>query len=295
MAIELARQRGGEIVNADASQLYRDLQLLSARPTPEEMQQVPHHLFGVVDGATACSTAMWRDLALGVIESIWAKGAVPIVAGGTGLYLRTLLDGIAEVPSIDAAVRDGVRNMSTADLAAALAVEDPALATRIKPADRQRLARALEVRRSTGVSLGIWQQDKSGGLAQRADVSPLLKITLLPDRHALYAACDQRFLGMVKAGALDEAHTLLARKLDPALPVMKAVGVPQLIACLTGQSSLDEAIASAQQATRHYAKRQYTWIRNQFSDWHRLAPGDPSAVAALIAQKLGTPAGVPAS
>ncbi len=261
---------GGHIINADASQIYRELPILSAQPSPAEQARAPHHLFGVADGAAACSTAAWRDLALPVLESCWQTGDVPIVVGGTGLNFRTLLDGIAAVPGIDAGVRTAVRALTTADLRAALEREDPALAARLNPADRQRQARALEVVRATGVSLAVWQSRTTGGLAGREGFGPICKIVLLPDRAALYARCDARFGQMLAAGAQAEVAALLARHLDRDLPVMKAVGVPELASHLRGQTDLAAASTAACQATRRYAKRQYTWMRNQFADWTRL-------------------------
>ncbi len=260
----------GEIINADASQVYRDLSILSARPDVEEEAQAPHHLFGFMDGREACSTALWRDLAKQLIEDVWARNHVPVIVGGTGLYLRTLLTGIAEVPEITPKVRDGVRMLGSEDLRAALEAEDPLMASRLNPADRQRQSRALEVIRSTGRSLNHWQAELSGGMEMQEGIGPILKFVLLPDRATLYARCESRFASMLGSGALEEVGALLARKLDPSLPVMKAVGVPELASHLDGSSTLSDAMAAACQATRRYAKRQYTWMRNQFGDWHQL-------------------------
>jgi tRNA dimethylallyltransferase len=278
MAVQLANRVGGDIINADASQLYQDLRVLSARPSDKELAQAPHHLFGVRDGAVACSTAEWRDMAVETITDVWARARVPIVVGGTGLYLRTLLDGIAGVPEINASVRRSVREMEAQTLGAALEAEDPAMALHIHPSDRQRRARALEVIRSTGVSLRVWQATLSGGLATRGDVGPILRLVLLPDRALLYARCDARFADMMAAGALDEVQTLVARQLDPALPVMKAVGVAELTAYLAGTTTREAAVVAARQSTRHYAKRQYTWMRNQFADWYPLDSGNPESM-----------------
>jgi tRNA dimethylallyltransferase len=270
LAVQVAQAVGGEIINADASQVYRDLLILSARPELREMADVPHHLFGHLDGAQACSTADWRDQALAVIAQIWARHAVPVVVGGTGLYLKTLLGGIADVPDVPPSVRAAVRGLTTEQVRAALLLEDPAMAVRLNPADRQRQARALEVMRASGTSLCHWQQQLSGGLTARSDVATVLKIVLLPDRAALYARCEGRFRQMMDRGALREVQALLARNLDASLPVMKALGVPELAAVLRQGTDMALAIAAAAQSTRHYAKRQYTWMRNQFPDWHRL-------------------------
>jgi tRNA dimethylallyltransferase len=270
LAISFARLASGEIINADASQVYRDLRLLSARPSAAEEQNIPHHLFGFLDGAVACSTVSWRDHALQVMDAVHQRNKLPIFVGGTGLYLRTLLQGIADVPEIASAIRIEVRNLPAAALRVALEQEDADIAQRLNPADRQRQARALEVIRATGKSLLHWQQQMQGGLLHRQDIGPILPIVLLPDRASLYDRCDSRFEAMMAAGALAEVAVLKARNLAPALPVMKAVGVPELLAHLSGAMSEAESIAAATLATRHYAKRQYTWMRNQFGDWRRL-------------------------
>jgi tRNA dimethylallyltransferase len=234
------------------------------------MRGVRHVLFGEWDGATACSAAYWAEAARREIAAAHAAGAVPILVGGTGLYIRTLLDGIAPVPPIDEAVRAEVRALPVPDLHMALSREDPEAAARLKPADQQRMSRALEVVRSTGKPLAMWQQMKQGGIAHSVTLAPLV---LLPEREALNARCDARFAAMVEHGALAEVEALLARHLPASLPVMRAIGVPQLAACLRGECSFDDAIAQGQLATRQYAKRQYTWLRHQPpTDWPRLAP-----------------------
>jgi tRNA dimethylallyltransferase len=270
LAISLARLGSGEIINADASQVYRDLRILSARPTAEEEQTVPHHLFGFMDGAQACSTGLWRDHAVRTLEAVHQRHKLPIIVGGTGLYLRTLLHGIADVPEIPPAVRTEVRNLTPAALRTALEAEDPESAARLNPADRQRQARALEVIRGTGKPLLFWQQQMQGGLLHRPDIGPILQLVLLPDRAALYDRCDARFAAMMAAGAMDEVAALQARHMAPDLPVMKAVGVPELLAHLSGAMSRADSITAATLATRHYAKRQYTWMRNQFGTWRQL-------------------------
>jgi tRNA dimethylallyltransferase len=263
-AMELAKRIDGEIVNADALQLYADLQIISARPAQAEMAGVPHHLYGVLDGARAASAALWRGQALAVIEAVWQRGHIPIIVGGTGLYLRALLDGLSDVPPIAEGIRADVRRLSTLERAAALAREDPAMAAKLNPNDAQRLARALEVVRATGRSLESFHGPQQDGLLQTATV---LRVRLLPERQPLYARCDARLEQMMAAGVLAELHRLEARKLAPDLPVMKAVGVPELLAHVRGEVDLPTAVAAAQQATRRYAKRQYTWFRNQCADW----------------------------
>ena len=261
------RGREGVVINADSAQVYADLAVLSARPTPEEMRGVPHRLFGEWDGAVACSAADWAVRAREVIGEAHGSGAVPILVGGTGLYIRTLLDGIAPIPSIDPAIRAEVRAMAVADAHAALLHEDPARAALLAPADGARVCRALEVVRSTGRTLGEWQHRREGGIGHALTLHPLV---LLPPRDWLYARCDRRFAMMLERGALAEVEALLARRLDPDLPVMRAIGVPEIAAYLAGEATLSEAEARAAQATRNYAKRQYTWFRRQLPpQWRR--------------------------
>ena len=258
------------MINADSAQVYADLAVLSARPTEAEMHGVPHRLFGVWDGAQACSAAEWAAAAAAEIAAAHMAGALPILVGGTGLYIRTLLDGIAPIPTIDPEIRTEVRALPTPVAYAALQAEDPARAARLAPADSQRIARALEVIRSTGRTLGDWQQQLTGGIADKITLAPLI---LLPDREATLARCDARFSAMLASGAIDEVQALTARRLDPDLPVMRAIGVPEIAAHLAGTITLAEAEASGQLATRQYAKRQFTWLRNQSpADWVRIQP-----------------------
>jgi tRNA dimethylallyltransferase len=272
-----ARGREAVVINADSAQVYADLAVLSARPTAEEMRQVPHRLFGEWDGARACSAADWAAKARVVIGEVHRAGGVPILAGGTGLYLRTLLDGIAPVPPIDPAVREAVRAMPAAGSYTALQAEDPARAALLSPNDTTRIARALEVVRSTGRSLANWQGEKVGGIAGEVALHPLV---LLPPRDWLYGRCDRRFAAMLGQGALEEVERLLARGLDPALPVMRAIGVPEITAFLAGEITLAKAETRGQQATRNYAKRQYTWFRRQPpSEWPRSESQDYSMEA----------------
>lgn len=256
------------MINADSAQVYADLRVLSARPSEEDMRGVPHLLFGAWDGAQACSAADWAAAAKREIARLHAKGAVPILVGGTGLYLRTLLDGIAPVPPIDPAVRAAVRALPQDAARAALEREDPAAATRLAPADSARTARALEVVRSTGQTLNHWQGRKEGGIGANMSLHPLV---LLPDREWLYARCDARFAAMLEHGGVEEVAALLRRGLDPALPVMCAIGVLEIAAMLKGEIGRDQCLAAGQLATRRYAKRQYTWFRHQPPDgWLRV-------------------------
>lgn len=270
--------RKGVIVNADSAQVYADLRVLSARPSPQEAAQAEHRLFGEWDGAQACSAADWADAAKREIADIHHKGEVPILVGGTGLYIRTLLDGIAPIPAIPAHVREAVRAMPTPDAYAELALKDPASHSRLDAGDSQRIARALEVVRATGLTLGEWQERREGGIGDAVDLQPVI---LLPDREWLYARCDTRFEAMLEEGALEEVEALIARNLDPELPVMRAIGVREIAGLLRGEISRVEAIAKGQQATRNYAKRQYTWLRHQPpEEWPRV-PGPDEALALL--------------
>ncbi|HQA18319.1 MAG TPA: tRNA (adenosine(37)-N6)-dimethylallyltransferase MiaA [Novosphingobium sp.] len=268
--LALALKQAGQdavVINADSAQVYADLAVLSARPNVEEMQGIAHRLFGEWDGAEACSAADWAARARTVIAETHAQGAVPILVGGTGLYLRTLLDGIAPVPSIEPSVREAVRAMPIDQAYAALLHEDPQRAAALSASDTTRVLRSLEVIRSTGRPLADWQQDRIGGIAGQVALHARV---LLPPRDWLYERCDRRFALMLEHGALDEVERLLARRLEPALPVMRAIGVPELSALIGGECSREQAISRGAQATRNYAKRQYTWFRNQPpTDWQR--------------------------
>ncbi len=279
-----AHGRRGVVINADSAQVYADLALLSARPSAEDMQGVEHRLFGTWDGGEACSAADWAAAARLEIEAAHTAGAVPILVGGTGLYIRTLLEGIAPVPEIDAKVRAAVRALPLAEAYAALRREDPERAEALSPADSARVTRALEVVRSTGRSLKAWQAERTGGIGDRVSLHPAI---LLPDRQMLYERCDRRFARMLELGAVAEVKALLARNLDPAMPVMRAIGVPEIASHLRGEYPLEEAQKRGAQATRNYAKRQFTWLRHQFPiDWPRLAtePYSINAMCEIIIQ-----------
>lgn len=255
-----AEGREAVVVNMDASQVYADLAVVSARPGEDEMAGVPHRLFGYLDGAEACSAARWAADARREVAAAHAAGAVAVLVGGTGLYMRTLLEGIAPIPEIDPAVRAGVRALPVAEAYAALQAEDPGRAAELAPGDSSRIARALEVVRSTGRSMRDWQAATVGGIGDAVRLRPLV---LLPPRAWLRERCDRRFAAMVEQGALEEVEALLARGLDPTLPVMRAIGVPEIAAYLRGETSRESMVEAGQAATRRYAKRQYTWFRNQ--------------------------------
>ncbi len=284
LALALSEQgRASAVINADSAQVYRDLQVLSARPDEEEMRGVDHRLFGIWDGAQPCSAGNWADAAKREINALHEEGAVPILVGGTGLYMRTLLDGIAPVPEIDPAIRAQVRALPQAEARIALLTEDPFAAEKLAPADNSRTARALEVVRSTGKPLNHWQQELVGGIGSAITLHPLI---LLPDRQVLYDRCDQRFESMLDAGAVAEVEALMARNLDQALPVMRAIGVREIAAWLKGECTREAMIEAGQLATRQYSKRQYTWFRNQPPEaWPRVAL-DNDSMNSLFARLL---------
>ena len=256
------------IINADSAQIYRDLPVLSAMPSEVDRAAAEHRLYGVRDGAEPCSAAEWAVLAKAEIAAIHGDGRLPILVGGTGLYLRTLLDGIAPVPPIDPQVRDEVRGAGVAENLARLVALDPVSAARLSPSDTTRIARALEVVKSSGVPLGQWQARKAGGIG---DTVALEALILLPPRDWLYERCRRRFEAMVDT-AREEVTALVARGLDPKLPVMRAIGLSELTALIAETLSRDAAIAAGTQATRNYAKRQYTWFAHQSPpEWPRFA------------------------
>ena len=260
LALALAERTGGIVINADSAQLYRDLPILSAAPSAADRARAEHRLYGSLDGAKSCSAAHWARLARREVEAAHHLGRLPILVGGTGLYLRTLLEGIAPIPAIDPQVRAEVRENDVAANHERLARHDPAAAARLGPTDSLRVARALEVVLSTGRTLGEWQAHRKGGIGEAVALRPLV---LLPPRAWLYQRCDARFAAMIEQGAIDEVRALLDRSLDPALPVMRAIGVREIAALLAGEISREEAVTRGQQATRNYAKRQYTWFAHQ--------------------------------
>jgi len=268
LALALSRLLPITVINADASQVYRDLNVVSARPTSEDLHLAPHRLFGHVDGALAYSAAAWATDARAAIARSHASWRIPVLVGGTGLYVRTLLDGIAPVPEIDPSIRTSVRALAVGEAYAALLQEDPGAAQRLSANDTTRVARALEVVRSTGKPLSQWQEMRAGGIRDTVRLSPLV---LLPPRDWLFQRCDARFEAMLASGGKDEVAALLGRGLDPNLPVMRAIGVREIAAMLANPEHAGRSIEDAKIATRQYAKRQYTWFRNQApADWLRI-------------------------
>jgi len=261
LALALERQgRRAVVINADSAQVYADLSVLSARPSAEEMQGIEHRLFGTWDGAAPCSAADWAQAAMAEIRALHAEEAVPILVGGTGLYIRTLLEGIAPIPAIDPIIREQVRALPVADAYTALQQEDPARAAALNANDTARVARALEIIRSTGRPMVEWQEAREGGIGGSVSLHPLV---LLPPREELYERCDKRFALMLETGAVEEVEVLLTRRLDPVLPVMRAIGVREIADWLQGRITREAALERGMQATRNYAKRQYTWFRRQ--------------------------------
>ena len=265
LALSLAEQAegrgGGTIINADSAQVYRDLRILTARPTPEEEARVPHRLFGHVDAAdTGYSAARWAAEAREAIAATVAQRRLPILVGGTGLYLRTLLDGIAQVPPIDPTIRADVRALPVAAAHADLARLDAAGAARLHPHDTTRVARALEVVRSTGRPLAQWQGERSGGIGTQID---LAAVVLLPDRAALYARIEARAAAMLDGAAREVAELLARDDVPPDAPVRRAIGVSAFAALLSGDADRTCTGERLVQDTRRYAKRQITWLRHQ--------------------------------
>ena len=273
LALALAQSRDGVVINADSMQVYRDLRVLTARPTVEEEAAVAHRLYGHVDAAINFSAGAFLADAAKVLVDARAEGRVPIFVGGSGLYFKALTRGLSAVPPIPPEIRESVRARLARDgveaLHAELARRDGGSAERLKPRDRTRIARALEVVEATGRSLTDWHRE---GLPPLLAPGSFQAIFLSPAREALYARIDARFDAMLKAGAREEAAGLAARNLDPLLPAMKAHGVPPLIRHLRGELTLEEAAAAGRADTRHYAKRQFTWFRHQLPEFEWIEP-----------------------
>ena len=284
VAMAAAREFDGVVINADSMQVYRDLRVLSARPGADEEAAVPHRLYGFVDGACVFSTGRWIEAAAGAIRHVWAGGRLPIVTGGTGLYFRALESGLAPVPEIPQGIRLALRERAASEGADALHIElqrkDPAMAERLEPGDRQRVLRALEVLEATGMSLLDWHGTQTdGGLLEGVRT---VRVLLEVERSELYRRCEARFDSMMASGASDEVQTLVGRGLDPDLPVMKAVGVPQLAAYLRNEIGLDEAASASKTATRQYVKRQLTWFGSNMISWNTVSTHDPESLLAKI-------------
>jgi tRNA dimethylallyltransferase len=283
LALALAEKLGGAIINADSMQVYRDLRIITARPTPEEEARVPHRLYGHVDAAENFSVGRWCAEAADVLAATQREARVAIVVGGTGLYFSALTQGLAAVPPIPAQIRDEVRGRLASDGVEALHAEltrrDPAGAARLMPGDRARVTRALEVVLATGRSLLLWHE---ANMPACVDAALAAKVFLMPDRDELLLRIDARFDAMMAAGAQDEVGALAERHLDPNLPAMKAHGVPWLVRHRNGEIALGEAIEGGKRDTRQYTKRQATWFRNQLPDFVWVEP--ERALAAVEGQ-----------
>jgi tRNA dimethylallyltransferase len=273
LALELAQKSGGVVINADSMQVYRDLRVLTARPTEAEEAMVPHRLYGHVDAAINFSAGAWLADAADALDEARAQGRMPIFVGGTGLYFKALTRGLSAIPPIPTEIRERVRAELARDgveaLHAKLARRDGVSAERLKPRDRTRIARALEVLEATGRSITDWHRE---GLPPLLPQGSFRALFLHPEREALYARIDARFDAMLKAGVLDEVKRLAARGLDPLLPAIKAHGVPPLIRHLKGEMTLAEAAEIGRADTRHYAKRQFTWFRHQLPEFEWVSP-----------------------
>jgi len=273
LALRLAQARGGVVINTDSMQVYRDLRVLTARPTPQDEAAAPHWLYGTVDAGVNFSVGAWVTVATAMLAEARAESRLPIFVGGSGLYFKALTRGLSAVPAIPQPIRDDVRARLARDgvaaLYAELALRDPESATRLRPADRSRVARALEVVEATGRSLADWHAE---GLPPLLPPDQVTALFLAPERDDLYARIDARFAAMLEQGALDEVAALAARKLDPLLPAMKAHGVPALLRHLAGEMSREEAAAIGTADTRHYAKRQFTWFRHQLPEFCWVKP-----------------------
>jgi tRNA dimethylallyltransferase len=281
-ALALAERLCGTVINSDSMQVYRELKLLTARPAEGDMARAPHRLYGTISAAETHSVGRWLKDVAGALVEARKERRVPILVGGTGLYLKALTEGLAPVPEIPAEVRAHWREQADAlsreALHGALAARDPTMAVRLAPADLQRIVRALEVIDATGVSLAEWQ---GGNAAPLLAPGETLRFLITPEREPLYDAIDGRFDRMIEQGALDEVRRLMSLKLDSGLPAMRAHGVRELSACLSGATSLKEAVAKAKTESHRYAKRQMTWARRFMSDWKRV-PDAATAVNAAI-------------
>jgi tRNA dimethylallyltransferase len=284
LAVELARATGSVVINADSMQVYRDLRILTARPTSEQEAQAQHRLYGHVDAAINCSVGIWLDDARAVLAEAERDGRLPIFVGGTGLYFKALLRGLSAIPPVPQDIRDAIRarleRQGIEALHRELVQRDPVAGTRLKPRDRARIPRALEVLEATGKPIGEWHAHGLPSLLQPDDVRAVF---LAPDRADLHGRIDQRFAKMLSEGALDEVAALAARSLDPMLPAMKALGVPPLLKHIRGEISHDEARTLCSAETRQYAKRQFTWFRHQLPEFEWIAP---EAAAERLRQEL---------
>ena len=284
LALNLARDYGGAVINADALQVYRELRILSARPDENDEAQAPHYLYGFVSAFEPYSVGRWLEAAQSALADVREKGLIPIIAGGTGLYFAALLNGLSPIPDIHASIRVEARQklmiLGNERFHAELATRDPVMGARLNPGDSQRLVRAWEVIEATGQSLAEWQMLKGTPVL----TGDLGRYVVKPNRDWLVARIARRFEAMIEGGALDEVRALGA--LDPALPAGRALGVPQLRAHLEGRLTVEQAAGQAVAETRRYAKRQMTWFRHQMPDWTVIDRSEPNEIAAQISAEL---------
>jgi tRNA dimethylallyltransferase len=276
LALDVAADTGGVVVNADSMQVYDVLRVLTARPSAGDMKSVPHLLFGHVPPSVLYSTGKWLADVTALMTDPALQGRHMVFVGGTGMYFRALMGGMSQIPAVKPEVRQEWRDALAARgpeaLHAELSRRDPETAARLKPQDSQRIARAIEVHASSGKPISFWQRQSGEPLIDNASAR---KICLAPDRSALREKIDQRFASMAQSGAVEEVKALLAMRLDPALPAMKAIGVSEITAFLKGRFSFDETVERASAATRQYAKRQETWLRHQLGDgWEKIGPAN---------------------
>ena len=282
LALYLAKQLNGEIVNGDSLQVYDQLKVLTARPTDQDTQEIPHHLYGILGKDQNASVAWWYEAAGRCIQTIHARHRLPIVVGGTGLYLKTLTHGLSAIPAISSQVRSHVRSLADRpDFFTLVKEHDPEIADVLRPEDRQRLARALEVKFQTGHSIRFWQKQS----IKLFDFS-VCSLALIPDRTALYDRINQRVLAMVNQGALEEVEAIIKAGLEPDCSLLKAIGVFEFGQFLREEWPLDRAVEKTQQLTRNYAKRQLTWLRNQTDVDYILTEGSLSERKATLEKLL---------
>tara|TARA_B100001057_G_scaffold171799_1_gene172618 strand:- start:1367 stop:2314 length:948 start_codon:yes stop_codon:yes gene_type:complete len=284
LAMKLANELNGEIINADSMQVYNELKILTSRPSATDTENIPHNLFGIRKMVEPCSVNIWIKLAEKSISQIIDRGRIPIACGGTGMYIHYLSKRLSKIPEIPNRVRLQAREklevLGNENFSRELIELDPLLGNKIAIGDSQRLTRAWEVMKATGQSLAVWNMEPD----QETELN-LYHVLLMPDREILYRICDQRFLGFMDRGAVAEAETIKNMKLDPSLPAMKALGLSQIIKYLDGEMNIDDAIKQAQQKTRNYAKRQMTWFRNQLKpNFLYSKPYDGSMDQGLIAE-----------
>jgi tRNA dimethylallyltransferase len=285
LALVIARACNAVIINCDSKQLYAEIPIITAQPTAAEKAEVPHDLYGVISVAEDCSVGRWVEMAKIVIDKVHAAGKLPLLVGGTGMYVKALTEGIPEMPDIDEEIRRNARScmleMGSEAMYETLEKEDPVMAARLEKNDSQRITRAYEVLKQTGKSLDWWQKQPAKTVYPPEN---FLKFFLSPPREVVYANCNTRFEKMMEAGVMQEIAALDAMGLSPELPSMKAHGVPELLAYLHGEMSLEDAIDQAQKNTRHYIKRQFTWFRHQMKDTVVL---EGEGAAEMVMKKIG--------